>query len=168
MVDVKAAAGYSNQFAVADPSYFKKLPSFQIPGPEFRNGTFRAFEVSGDSMYDTLYHGDWVICRLLHSFDEIKEGYVHVVITAAEVCVKRILNRSKARQKLVLKSDNEAYPPREMDITEVLEVWIVKSFLGFNLPNRSLDVKRAINGLQTQYLDISERLLLLEGKSKRK
>jgi transcriptional regulator with XRE-family HTH domain/signal peptidase I len=156
MVDVKAAAGYAT--AYLEPSYFKNLPAFKIPGPQFRNGSFRAFEVSGDSMFDTLYHGDWVICQRLESLNDIREGYIHVIVTHEELSVKRILNRTKQRNKIVLKSDNEAYPPREIDVSDIQEIWLVKMFMGFNMPNRNLDVKKVLNDLQTKYLDLDSRL----------
>ena len=115
-------------------------------------------------MFDTLFHGDWVICRRLDNFTDIRDGYIHVLVTFEEVCVKRILNRVKQRAKLVLQSDNEAYPPRELEASQVQEIWLVKSFMGFNMPNRRLEIKKVLNDIQAKLLDTDTRLDRLERK----
>src|SRR5476651_27985 len=48
MVPLKASAGYLNGYA--DPEYVAKLPKFYLP--MFKQGTYRAFEIKGDSMLD--------------------------------------------------------------------------------------------------------------------
>lgn len=162
MVDVKAAAGYVTKFQ--EQNYFQNLPAFSLPGSQFHNATFRAFEIEGDSMFDTLYHGDWVICRRLDGFSDIRDGYIHVIVTFEEICVKRVLNRSKQRGKLVLQSDNEAYPAREIEADQVQEIWLVKSFMGFNMPNRRLEIKKVLNEIQAKLLENDSRLERLERK----
>src|SRR5690554_3553177 len=47
LVPQKASAGYTNGYA--DPEYLQDLPRFQLPNLP-RNSTYRAFEISGDSM----------------------------------------------------------------------------------------------------------------------
>ena len=59
MVDTKAAAGYPTRYL--EPEYYKELPAFKLPGSDYRNGTFRCFQIEGDSMQDTIQHGDYVI-----------------------------------------------------------------------------------------------------------
>ena len=59
MVDTKAAAGYPTRFL--EPEYYKELPAFKLPGSDYRNGTFRCFQVEGDSMTDSLQNGDFVV-----------------------------------------------------------------------------------------------------------
>jgi phage repressor protein C with HTH and peptisase S24 domain len=162
MVDVKAAAGYVTRHL--EPSYMQSLQAFKLPGPQFRNASYRAFEVSGDSMFDTLYHGDWVICQHVDGFSNIRDGYIHVIVTHEEVMVKRILNRVEKRQKLILQSDNEAYPPRELDAAEVQEIWLVKCFMGFNMPNRRIEVKKVLNDIQVKLLEHESRMSRLEKK----
>jgi len=162
LVDVKAAAGYVTNYA--QPSYLQNLTAFKLPGAEYRNATFRAFEVSGDSMFDTLYHGDIVICKSVDGFQDIRDGYIHVLVTYEEVLVKRVLNRTSKRGKLILQSDNENYPPREIDALDVREIWLVKGFLGFNMPNRRLEIKKVISDLQVTMLEVTSRLDKLERK----
>jgi transcriptional regulator with XRE-family HTH domain len=47
MVGKKASAGYLNGYA--DPEYMENLPNFRLPNLS-GNQTYRAFEISGDSM----------------------------------------------------------------------------------------------------------------------
>ena len=46
LVQVKASAGYLNGYS--DPEYVSTLPRFSLP--IFKQGTYRAFEIKGDSM----------------------------------------------------------------------------------------------------------------------
>jgi phage repressor protein C with HTH and peptisase S24 domain len=163
MVDTKASAGYTK--GIQEPEFFKQLPAIKLPGQEFKNALFRAFQVDGDSMIDTLDHGDWVICKYLDGgFADIKEGYIHVIITETDVWVKRVLNRVKQRDKIVLISDNEDYPPREVDGSDVVEIWLVKGRLGFNLHSKRRDFQRNLNSLQADILELRDRMAKLEKK----
>ncbi len=164
MVDAKAAAGYPKM--APEPTFIKQLPAFKLPGVAYKNGIFRAFQVDGDSMYDTLDHGDWVICRYIDRLSDIREGYVHVLVTKEEICVKRLLNRVNERGKIVLISDNEDYPTREVDADEVSEIWLVKAKIGFQLRPRRRDLFRIINDLQADMVEIKARIAKLELKSK--
>ncbi len=166
-VDTKAAAGYPVK--LVEPEFYRELPAFSLPGGEFRNGLFRCFEVSGDSMADTLYHGDWVICRYLDGgISDIREGYIHVVVTTDQVLVKRVLNRTAKSHKLILQSDNQAYGLYSVTDAEVRELWLVKSKLSFNLPNRNKDIVKTMHEIQVEMHDLKERIGDLEGKAKNK
>ncbi|MBT8322804.1 MAG: helix-turn-helix domain-containing protein, partial [Eudoraea sp.] len=48
LVNAKAAAGYPQN--IHDTSWYRQLPAFDLPIPEFRNATYRGFQVEGDSM----------------------------------------------------------------------------------------------------------------------
>lgn len=126
MVDTRAAAGYPQAFL--EPEYLVNLPRFSLPGPQFRNAIFRCFQVSGDSMTETLYDGDWVIASYIESnqgvrsSNAIKETYLYVIIAEKAVLVKRLLNHVEEQSKLVLVSDNEAYAIREIDVKDVREL----------------------------------------------
>jgi phage repressor protein C with HTH and peptisase S24 domain len=166
MVDTKAAAGYPQYFL--EPEYLVDLPKFNLPGPQFRNATFRCFQVVGDSMAETLYPEDWVICAYvdlsqgLRSFDSIKEGYVYVVVTEEAVLVKRLLNRVQERGKIVIMSDNEAYATREIDVADIKELWYVKAKLSFHFPNTRYNTLRKISNLEADLIHLQERVKKLE------
>lgn len=157
LVNTKAAAGYPTRYL--EPEYYKELPAFQLPGADYRNGTFRCFEVEGDSMNDTLQSGDYVIGRFCDNhYKDVKEGYVHVVVTGEQVLVKRIINRAEQENKLILLSDNEVYPPISADLDEVKEIWQVKSKLSSYLPVRRNDLDRLIGDLTTEIRMLKKRV----------
>jgi transcriptional regulator with XRE-family HTH domain len=157
LVDTKAAAGYPTRYL--EPEYYKELPAFQLPGSDYRNGTFRCFEVEGDSMNDTLQSGDYVIGRFCDNhYKDVREGYVHVVVTGEQVLVKRIINRAEQESKLILLSDNDTYPPIEAGLDEVKEIWQVKSKLSSYLPVKKNDLDRLIGDLTTEIRMLKQRV----------
>ncbi|MCB0669429.1 MAG: peptidase S24, partial [Saprospiraceae bacterium] len=92
-VPVPAQAGYSQE--LVDPIYFQELPAYSLPDKKYQNGTFRSFDVAGDSMQPTLYEGDKVICRFLEPSNwltGIRDHHVYVIVTRTQVLVKRVLN----------------------------------------------------------------------------
>jgi transcriptional regulator with XRE-family HTH domain len=160
LVDIKAAAGYVQN--ISEPKYIRQLPAFKLPGAEFRNATFRAFQVEGDSMFDTIYPGDYVVARHVEDHSQMRDGYVYVIVTKEGVAVKRALNRVKERGKLVLQSDNEDFAPFEVDISDVQEIWLVKLLMAFNMPNRKRDLNRKVTKLESEFFDVVARLQKLE------
>ncbi|MBK8486792.1 MAG: LexA family transcriptional regulator [Chitinophagales bacterium] len=161
MVDTKAAAGYPTRFL--EPEYYKELPAFKLPGTDYRNGTFRCFQIEGDSMTDTLHNGDSVIGRFCDNhFRDVRQGFIHVIVTADQVLVKRVINHADTDHKLILLSDNEAYPPIEVDIDEVKEIWYVKSKLSTYMPVKKNDLDRLIGDLSMQVQMLKQRLDVME------
>lgn len=156
MVDSKAAAGYPAN--LQEPEFYQDLPTFSLPGPEFRNATFRAFEVEGDSMSNTLYHGDWLIARHIEHFDDIREGYVHIIVTYGSIYVKRVLNRIQERNALVLQSDNATYPPFQLDPSDVQEIWRAKCKLSFILSNANENVNNRMANLEARMIELENQL----------
>src|ERR1700761_9125584 len=110
MVPVKASAGYLNGYA--DPEYVAQLPKFYLP--MFKNGTFRAFEIKGDSMLP-LPSGTTIIAEYVENWTDIKPGETYVIISKTEgIVYKRIGNKFKDNKKLKLISDNPVYEPYEI------------------------------------------------------
>ncbi|QHT70953.1 hypothetical protein GXP67_32055 [Rhodocytophaga rosea] len=170
MVDTRAAAGYPQYFL--EPEYLVDLPKFTLPGPQFRNSTFRCFQVVGDSMSETLYPEDWVICSYVDlsqgrkAFNNIKEGYIYVVVTEEAVLVKRLLNRVQERGKIVIMSDNEAYATREIDAIDIKELWYVKAKVSFHFPNTRYNTLRKLSGLEADLIHLHERVKRLESTNR--
>ena len=123
-VPVKARAGYLVGYG--DPSYIESLYTYNLPG--LRTGTYRSFEVEGQSMNPTLRDRDWVIASWVENLQNIRENRVHVVVTHNDgILIKRVLNRVEKRGKLYLKSDNinnkSDYPIIELDPSDIAEIW---------------------------------------------
>lgn len=157
MVDTKAAAGYPTRYL--EPEFYKELPAFKLPGSDYRNGTFRCFQIEGDSMQETLQHGDYVIARFCDDFTKsIREGYIHVVVTLDNVLVKRVLNKIAQENKLYLLSDNEAYPEIIIDAEAIKEIWYVKSRLSNYMPVKKNDLDKLVGDLTMQLQILKTRL----------
>ena len=61
LVNQKAAAGYPHN--IQDVDWYQTLPVFNLPLPQFRNATYRGFQVEGDSMLPNIRPNDWVLGR---------------------------------------------------------------------------------------------------------
>ncbi len=156
-IDAKAAAGFPANYD--NPQYFESLPAFSMPSPQFQDGTYICLQANGDSMHPTIYHHDWLIAEFLENpIDNIREGYVHVVVTKDGVVVKRVLNRLDKRNKLVLQSDNEQYPTYEEDLSNVLQVYKVQAKLSFVLRNENSDVRKDINSIKAELFDLRTQM----------
>ena len=132
LVGQKASAGYLNGFA--DQEYMETLPQFHLPNLS-RQGTFRAFELSGDSMLP-LVPGTIVIGAYVEQLKEIKSGRTYILVTQTEgVVYKRVFNYLVENGKLFLVSDNEHYKPYEVRGEDVLEIWEAKAFISTDFPN---------------------------------
>jgi len=156
MVPVKASAGYLNGYA--DPEYVAKLPKFYLP--MFNQGTYRAFEINGDSMLP-LVSGTTIIGEYVENWGDVKPGQTYVVVSKTEgVVYKRIGNKFKDNKKLKLVSDNPVYEPYEVSGEDVLEIWKAKAYISMQLPepmpeptmesltNMMANMQRSISKLQ--------------------
>lgn len=130
LVPVKASAGYLNGYA--DPEYVKELPRFNLP--MFNQGTYRAFEIKGDSMLP-LSSGSVIIGEYVENWHDIKSGQTYVVISKDDgVVYKRVGAKYKEDKGLKLVSDNRVYEPYWVAADDILEVWKAKAFISTELP----------------------------------
>ncbi|SFS33876.1 XRE family transcriptional regulator [Sphingobacterium wenxiniae] len=130
LVPVKASAGYLNGYG--DPEYVAELPKFSLP--MFNQGTYRAFEIKGDSMLP-LPSGSIVIGEYVENWHNIKPGQTYVVISKEDgVVYKRIAFKFKEDKGLKLVSDNKVYEPYWVAADDILEVWKAKAFISTELP----------------------------------
>ncbi|MCO4291626.1 LexA family transcriptional regulator [Solitalea sp. MAHUQ-68] len=130
LIPAKASAGYLNGFA--DPQYVSELPKFNLPF--LKGGTFRAFELKGDSMLP-LAPGTIVVGEYIENFGDIKSGDTYVVLSKDEgIVYKRVTNKIKESKKLFLASDNKQYETYSIDAEDVLEVWKAKAFISTSFP----------------------------------
>jgi transcriptional regulator with XRE-family HTH domain len=149
MVNVKAAAGYPEN--IQDPSWYQQLPAFNIPLQEFRNASFRGFQVEGHSMMKLLRPNEWVIGRAIGGMDEIEDHSIYVVISRSSVLVKKV-SRNKGRLELI--SENPEYPLQHMLYGDVQELWKVTSKLSFDLESGA----NALEDIQHELREIRHQL----------
>lgn len=135
-VPVPAQAGYAAD--MTDPTFIQELPHFTLPDYKYKVGTHRSFDVSGDSMEPTLFEGDKVICSYLEPTlweTAVKDSYVYVIVTRADIVVKRAYNHLKDGQYLQLRSDNNFYEPYQLNLGDVREIWYVRAKISPFLPS---------------------------------
>ncbi|MFT5750659.1 MAG: SOS-response transcriptional repressor LexA [Flavobacteriales bacterium] len=158
LVNQKAAAGYPNN--IQDVEWYQKLPAFDLPLPQYRNATYRGFQVEGDSMLPNFRPDDWVLAKGVESLDYANDNKVYVVVMQDAVVVKKLQKLPNASRVLLI-SLNQEYIPYEVDISDIQEIWQVNSKLTFNLEANSennllkelqqsmLELKSQINNLNT-------------------
>ena len=130
LVNAKAAAGYPQN--ISDSSWYKQLPAFDLPIPEFRNATYRGFQVEGDSMLPNLKPNEWVLARAVESMDHLSANKIYVVVLYDSVMVKKI-QRLSGGTYLNLISINESYEPYEISADQIQEIWQVSSKISFGV-----------------------------------
>ncbi|WP_437918944.1 XRE family transcriptional regulator [Sphingobacterium sp. LRF_L2] len=133
LVPVKASAGYLNGYG--DPEYVAELPKFSLP--MFNQGSYRAFEIKGDSMLP-LPSGSVIVGEYVENWHDIKPNQTYVVVSKEEgVVYKRVASKFKDDKGLKLLSDNKVYEPYWVPAQDIVEVWKAKAFISTVLPEPS-------------------------------
>jgi len=134
LIPQKAAAGYLNGYS--DPTYIENLPKFQLPTLP-KNATYRAFEISGDSMLP-LKPGTIIIGEYMDEIKNIKNGKTYILLSREEgIVYKRVFNYVTDTGKLFLVSDNKMYSPYQIDAKDIIEVWESKAYISIDFPDQS-------------------------------
>lgn len=157
LVNQRAAAGYPQN--VEESSWQKRLPAFNLPLPEYRNATYRGFQVEGDSMVPNLRPDEWVLAKAVDDISMINEGKIHVVVTHDSVLVKK-LHKLPNPSEIRLISINPEYAPFELDVSEIQEIWQVNSKLTFSLDDNSEN--HILRELQESMDDLKEQLNIIQ------
>jgi phage repressor protein C with HTH and peptisase S24 domain len=130
LVNAKAAAGYPQN--IQDTTWYRQLPAFDLPIPEFRNATYRGFQVEGDSMLPNLKPGEWVLAKAVEDVKDVNPNKIYVVVLQDSVMVKKI-ERPPNTNQLILISLNETYPPYLIEPYQIQELWQVSSKITFGV-----------------------------------
>lgn len=130
LVNAKAAAGYPQN--IQDTSWYQQLPAFDLPIPEFRNATYRGFQVEGDSMLPNLKPGEWVLAKAVEHIDDVSPNKIYVVVLQDAVLVKKVIKKPNSNN-VTLVSLNETYPPYEIKPFQIQEIWQVNSKITFGV-----------------------------------
>ncbi|MDO5654677.1 MAG: LexA family transcriptional regulator [Flavobacteriaceae bacterium] len=152
LVSQKAAAGYG--LNIEDSQWLSALPQFQIPLPEYRNSSFRGFEVQGDSMLPLVKDKSWVICSAVESLDQIKNNEIYVIVEQESIRLK-VIQKDDMQKKLKLISLNPEYAEMETEYENVVEVWHFHSQLNFGKNNDLI----TLNQIYTEIQEIKQKLM---------
>ena len=152
-VPYPAQAGYGAQ--LDDPMYISELPTYQLPDPQFKSGTYRSFEIAGTSMEPTFMPNDIVIAAFIEPRyweQAIKSGQIYIIVTHQEVVIKRINNRIKSDLHLECCSDNISFDPYCIAANDIKEVWKARVKLTSHLvaPTQNINTTNISQQLQAQ------------------
>ena len=117
IIPEKAQMGYLKGYS--DPEYIEKLQTISLPF--LRNGKFRAFPASGDSM-PPFKNGTFIVGKYVENVDDLKINKTYIFITKNEGVVYKRLQKKTARN-ITVSSDNPLYKPYEIKLAELVEIW---------------------------------------------
>jgi transcriptional regulator with XRE-family HTH domain len=156
-VPVKAAAGYLNGYA--DPEFLDELNTFTLP--MLTGGSYRAFEIWGDSMLPTP-SGSVVIGEKVEDLDDVKNNQPYVVLSKSEgIVYKRIIKNNRNKNKLTLESDNPVYQPYQVNAEDLLEIWSAELVISKVNQMQRWDMGNLasmVSNLQTQVNSIKKKM----------
>jgi transcriptional regulator with XRE-family HTH domain len=157
LVPVKAAAGYLAGYA--DPEFLDELNTFTLP--MLAPGTYRAFEIVGDSMLPTP-SGSVIVGEKVEDLEEVKSNQTYVVVSRNEgIVFKRVLKNNKSKSKLTMVSDNTSYQPYNMNTDDVIEVWRAQMIISKANTQQRWDVNQLANlvsNLQDQVTVLKKKM----------
>jgi transcriptional regulator with XRE-family HTH domain len=157
LVPVKAAAGYLAGYA--DPEFIDELNTFTLP--MLAPGNYRAFEIVGDSMLPTP-SGSVIVGEKVDNVDEVKTNNTYIVVSRQEgIVYKRIMKNNRAKNKWTLVSDNPAYQPYNVDVTDIMEVWQAQMVITKANTQQRWDVNQLaglVSNLQQQVSTLKKRM----------
>lgn len=133
-VPVEAQAGYQRSFNEA--KFLQDMVPYHLPG--FEGKTYRAFEVSGNSMYPSYKHKDIVVCSFVDRWDLLQPDESYVLVTPENLLLKRLVAPITDRRGTIdLHSDNTGqYRVFTMPAADLLELWMVRGVVSSQAPGR--------------------------------
>ena len=117
IIPEKAQMGYLQGYS--DPGYIEKLQTISLPF--LRNGKFRAFPASGDSM-PPFKNGTFIVGKYVENVSDLKNNKTYIFITQNEGVVYKRFEKKTARN-ITVSSDNPLYKPYEIKLAELVEIW---------------------------------------------
>lgn len=117
LVPAKAQAGYLAGYS--DPEFIEALQHISLPF--LRNGKYRAFPVTGDSM-PPHKEGSFVVGEYIERLSDVVDGKTYILVTKTNGIVYKRLNKN-GKNSLVANSDNTIYQSYEVKASEIVEIW---------------------------------------------
>src|SRR4051812_4343500 len=156
-VPVKAAAGYLAGYA--DPEFIDELNTFTLP--MLTGGSYRAFEIVGDSMLPTQ-SGSVIVGEKLEEIDSVKSSNTYIVVSRSEgIVYKRVLKSNRSKNKVTLVSDNPSYEPYQVNTDEIVELWQAQMIISKANVQQRWDVNQLanlVNNLQEQVSTLKKKI----------
>ena len=152
LVYAKAEAGYLDSFQ--DPEYIRDLPKMYIPN--LPSGTYRAFEINGDSMLP-MPSGSLVVSKYVESLKDIKDDKTYIIITHRDGIVYKRVNNHPDKKCITAVSDNPVYPPYTISYSAIREVWRYHAHIVFSDARQ-----QQADWLRDTVMDMQQKLAKME------
>ncbi len=155
LVNSRAEAGYLQSFS--DPEYIRELPKIYFPN--MPDGTYRGFEITGDSMLP-VEPGSIIISTYVERLSHIKDNKTYIIISKNEGLVYKRVKNIPGKQTLFLQSDNEIYLPYEMPYEEIAEIWQYYAHLSFSDSRATFHymLEEKLNDIQIKVREVHEKV----------
>jgi hypothetical protein len=109
---------------------------------------FRMFATVGDSMYP-VPEGAMVVGNFVEDWLGIKDRTACIVVTRDEgIVFKMVTSQVKKNKTLLLESLNSLYPPYEVSVGDVLEVWKFVNYISDSIPEAEVPLQEMSRSLQ--------------------
>ncbi|WP_313031259.1 LexA family transcriptional regulator [Soonwooa sp.] len=155
IIPQKASMGYLNGYS--DPEYIEGLQTISLPF--LRNGKYRAFPASGDSM-PPYKDGTYIVGKYVENLSDLKIDKTYVFITTNDGILYKRFQFNEANF-ICVKSDNNFYEPLQIPLTDVREIWEfacsistqefdADEFSGQNVKDLFLELKQDIKDMKTK------------------
>ncbi len=156
LVETKAEAGYLDSYS--NPEYIKDLPKIKFPNIPV--GTYRGFQITGDSMFP-MEPGSIIISKFVEKLDDIKDGKTYVVVSKENGVVYKRLRNEKTNQLVHLISDNDSYLPYTISYSEIDEVWEYYAHLSFSDSKDAFDslIEEKLSDIQRKLTEVHKEIL---------
>lgn len=127
-VPAYAQAGYLQGYR--DPEFIETLPDDNFFYNE-QNGSYRTFEIIGDSMEPHLEETDYVRGKFLdpiHWRSKLRIGEVFIVVHEDGIICKQLKEHNTQTGDITLRSFNDIYEDRIINLEDVYELWYFKGY----------------------------------------
>lgn len=139
-VPVKAKAGYMAGYS--DPEFIATLPKYNLPNLP-RQGTYRIFPISGDSMLP-IPDGSDVTGQYVEDWKSIRPDTACVVLLKGQQDFVFKLVTLEDEGRFLLRSMNPIYKPYTIPAEDILEIWKFHSYTSREIPDPETDMQQLI------------------------
>ena len=155
----QAAAG--DILASMDPVKDDDLELFHMP--DLRPGVYFSIYARGDSMENTIYDGELLICSRLERIEDARDGYIHVICSNQVdegFVVKRIFKKLVGGnvRSLELRSDNPFYPPVTLQSGKIQAIFQVRRTIRARFPPPFKEINEDLIALKNTVDDLKNLL----------
>ena len=145
--------------------YINELPEFSLPVAQLSNGVYRAFEVEGDSMENTLQYQDIAIGSMVDDFSKVSLTGIYIVVLDHSIRIRRVAGYQPESASFTCISDNKRYRPETIRLNDIREMWEVKAKVSFKLNQTMQSIAQYFQDFESTIAELKDEMLKLKGHS---